>query len=102
MITTTTYLRTATGETASTFGEIVVNFKLGSQNFSHQVLVANISDDVILGMDIMKEYGFSLDLKEGLLRVRNEDLVFHCRSEATVRVILEKEETLPPRSKRWS
>ena len=43
--------------------------RLGLLEFSHQMLVADIVDGVILGTDIMNAYGFVVDLRENVLRV---------------------------------
>ena len=46
-------LRTATGGSAAVHGEVNLNFVIGSTSFEHPVLVADIEDELILGMDIM-------------------------------------------------
>ena len=41
-------------------GMVDVLVRLGLLEFSHQMLVADIVDEVILGTDIMEAYGLSL------------------------------------------
>ena len=47
---------------------------LGLLEFSHQMLVADIVDEVILGTDIMNAYGFVVDLKENVLSIGQEKI----------------------------
>ena len=68
-------LRTATGDPAKVHGEVKVKVTLGSTNFKHQMLVADIKEKVIIGMDIMNYSGFQLDLKKGTLTVNNEEVI---------------------------
>lgn len=46
-------------------------FGLVEKGVKHKVLVANIADGMILGMDGMSKHGFKLDLKEEILLVEN-------------------------------
>lgn len=62
-------LRTATGESANVTEETVAGLRIGGTAFQFQVLVANIQEDVILGMDIMTNFCFKLDLESGILKV---------------------------------
>ena len=48
--------------------------RLGLLEFSHQMLVADIVDEVILGTDIMNAYGFIVDLRENVLKVGQEKI----------------------------
>ncbi|KAJ8953535.1 hypothetical protein NQ317_018314 [Molorchus minor] len=54
-------LRTATGQPATIHGEVGVAFNIGNTCFNGQVLVADIEDELILGIDIMNTKGFKLD-----------------------------------------
>jgi predicted aspartyl protease len=67
-------LRTATGEPAKVHGEVKVQVTLGSTNFNHQMLVADIKEEVIIGMDIMNSRGFHLDFKKGTLTVMEKTM----------------------------
>ncbi|KAL3269534.1 hypothetical protein HHI36_008600, partial [Cryptolaemus montrouzieri] len=69
-------LRTATGQEIPTHGIMRVNFEIGSRVFRHEVIAAYITEKVILGMDIIKRYGFNLDLKKDVLRIDNEEILF--------------------------
>ncbi len=91
-------LRTATGESASVYGETVANFHIGSTTFDHQVLVADIEEAVILGMDVMAKYGFKLDLKKRTLKIEDEDVFVQEHDEFTTRVFAAEVVTIPKQS----
>ncbi|KAL3279377.1 hypothetical protein HHI36_016887 [Cryptolaemus montrouzieri] len=69
-------LRTATGQEIPTHGIMRVNIEIGSRVFRHEVIAADITEEVILGMDVIKRYGFNLDLKKDVLRIDNEEIPF--------------------------
>ena len=39
------------------FGKVEIHTRLGRLEFNHQVLVADIVDEAILGVDVMNAYG---------------------------------------------
>lgn len=81
-------LRTATGEAAVVKGEADICFSIGPTAIQHRVLVADIKEAIILGMDVMKTYGFQLNLKQGVLKINNEELVLHPRNSGNIRVMV--------------
>ncbi|KAJ8961019.1 hypothetical protein NQ317_009071 [Molorchus minor] len=90
-------LRTATGQPATIYGEVGVIFNIGNTCFNGQVLVADIEDELILGMDIMNTKGFKLDFKRGVLQINEEEVVLHGRTEERVRVVLAEDSSLSER-----
>ncbi|KAJ8980001.1 hypothetical protein NQ317_016664 [Molorchus minor] len=76
-------LRTATGQPATIHGEVGVTFNIGNTCFNGQVLVADIEDELILGMDIMNTKGFKLDFKR--------------ETEERVRVVLAEDSSISER-----
>ena len=58
-----------TGNPVKVLGKVDAHVCLDLLKFSHQMLVADIVDEVILGTDIMIAYGFAVDLRENVLRV---------------------------------
>ncbi|KAK9700960.1 hypothetical protein QE152_g30904 [Popillia japonica] len=62
--------------------------QLGPTAIQHRVLVADIKEAIILGMDVMKTYGFQLNLKQGVLKINNEELVLHPRNSGNIRVMV--------------
>lgn len=91
-------LRTATGEKINTHGEVKVMVTIGGKTLEHQVILADVADEFILGMDLMRKIGLSLDLKHGVLRVGDEDLPLHSSNDSLAEVIVEEEVTIPGRS----
>lgn len=61
-------LQTATGQYISVQGEREVALKIGENKYWHKVIVANIVDDCIIGLDFMKKYDCKIDLKVGVLK----------------------------------
>ncbi|UYV61797.1 K02A2.6-like, partial [Cordylochernes scorpioides] len=74
-------LRTVTGDTAPIEGELDVDIRLGGTRFDHIVLVADIEDEFILGMDIIREHGFTFDPTQGILRLGDESFVLSTEGE---------------------
>ena len=80
-------------------GRKTVTIKIGDGEFKHEVLVADIMDEVILGMDFMKNNGFILDIQQGLLRYSNIELPLRMNEESPItarRVVMEHRVRLPP------
>ncbi|KAK4875473.1 hypothetical protein RN001_011895 [Aquatica leii] len=91
-------LRTATGAEIPTHGQVKVTIGLGNGVLNHQILVADISEKVILGIDVIKKYGFHFDMKNDVLKIDNEEIPFHSSEKAAVRVLLSEHPTLPART----
>lgn len=62
------------------------------------VLVADIVEDVILGIDIIHEHGFALDLRKRILRVGTEELIQHPKEDLRAQMLLAEDVTVPQRS----
>lgn len=60
-------LRTATGDSGRVSRELDACLIIGNAIIKHRVLVADMDEDAILGMD-MRSHGYELDLKNGVLR----------------------------------
>ena len=67
-------IQTVTGSPVKVVGKLYVRVRLGLLEFNHQMLVADIVDEVILGTDIMNAYGFVVDLRENILKVGQEKI----------------------------
>jgi predicted aspartyl protease len=95
---TTWRLKTATGGPVSVYGEMVTTFKIGKTCFKHRVLVAEISEEVILGLDFLSTFGLELDLRRKALTIGGEEVVLHSGKDCTAQIQLLKEITIPARS----
>ncbi|KAL3274971.1 hypothetical protein HHI36_019746 [Cryptolaemus montrouzieri] len=67
-------LLTATGQEIPMHGILRVNLEIGSRVVRHEVIAADIAEEVILGMDVIKRCGFNPDLKKDVLRIDNEEI----------------------------
>ncbi|KAL3276283.1 hypothetical protein HHI36_024064 [Cryptolaemus montrouzieri] len=72
-----------------------VNFEIGSRVFGHEAIAADITEEVILGMDVIKSYGFNLDLKKDVLRIDNEEIPFSDTVNDVLKVHICEHGTLP-------
>lgn len=73
-------------------GEVDAIISVGATLFNHWVLIVDIEKDVILGMDVMSEHSFRLDLKKRRLRVGSGELILHQKKEVYAQMVLTKEE----------
>ncbi|GFU21457.1 retrovirus-related Pol polyprotein from transposon 412 [Trichonephila clavipes] len=60
-------LQTVTGEKIDIHGKLKVKIKFGDTTYQHAVYVADIADPFILGLDFLKEHGFTLDFNKNEL-----------------------------------
>ncbi|KAL3265646.1 hypothetical protein HHI36_009851 [Cryptolaemus montrouzieri] len=88
-------LRTAIGQEIPTHGIMRVNLEIGSRVFRHEVIAADITEEVILGMDVIKRYGFNLDLKKDVLRTDNEEIPFSDTVNDVLKIHICENVTLP-------
>ncbi|CAF4847923.1 unnamed protein product [Pieris macdunnoughi] len=65
-------LLTATGQHITVRGEGIATFKIGGRTYRHEVVIADIVDDCIIGLDFMKHYNCKIDLKNGTFKCRDE------------------------------
>jgi predicted aspartyl protease len=62
-------LQTASGETIPVVKEARVKLTIGRRTVRSWVFVADITDDLILGMDILRAYDASVDIGHRVLRL---------------------------------
>ena len=63
-------MQTITGSSGKVLGKADLCLRLGRLELSHQRLVADIVDEVIIGTDIKNPYGFVVDFKENFVSKR--------------------------------
>ncbi|KAJ8911361.1 hypothetical protein NQ315_011654 [Exocentrus adspersus] len=66
-------LETARGEAIPVKGVHLAEIKIGKKTFKQKVFVADITDDVLLGLDVMSK-DFLLDLPRGIMKTNNEEV----------------------------
>jgi hypothetical protein len=67
-------LLTATGESSQFLGKADVEIKLGNHTFKHEILLAEIKDTAILGMDFLSSHGIDVLSSKGCLNVKSETI----------------------------
>ena len=72
---TKSLLRTATGDSALMNGRCKLKINLGRTETLHDVLVADITDECILGLDFMLENNCSLDMVAGKFLIDTEEVI---------------------------
>ncbi|GFW61294.1 retrovirus-related Pol polyprotein from transposon 412 [Trichonephila clavipes] len=89
------------GEKIDIHGKLKVKIKFGDATYQHAVYVADIADPFILGLDFLKEHGFTLDFNKNELRSIHEEVTIfkiEHRSEPIRQVTANKNITIPPRT----
>ncbi|GFU45006.1 retrovirus-related Pol polyprotein from transposon 412 [Trichonephila clavipes] len=94
-------LQTVTGEKIDIHGKLKVKIKFGDTTYQHAVYVADIADPLILGLDFLKEHGFTLDFNKNELRSIHEEVTIfkiEHRTESIRQVTANENITIPPRT----
>ena len=73
-------LVTADDKPLNVYGQTTFNVKFGSQWVRHTALVAEITNDGLIGMDFLTEHKVSLDFGSQKITFRGEDLEAQCNS----------------------
>ncbi|XP_055873612.1 uncharacterized protein LOC129924032 [Biomphalaria glabrata] len=95
-------LKTASGELMPIKGLADLEFELGCQSFGHEFLIANITDDCILGIDFLQKFGFSINISGGTLLYGNVEVSLLGDSEEgnnrMMKILLTEDTNLPAQS----
>ncbi|GFY14138.1 hypothetical protein TNCV_3613271 [Trichonephila clavipes] len=89
------------GEKIDIHGKLKVKIKFGDATYQHAVYVADIADPFILGLDFLKEHGFTLDFNKNELRSIHEEVTIfkiEHRTESIRQVTANENITIPPRT----
>ncbi|GFT49200.1 retrovirus-related Pol polyprotein from transposon 412 [Trichonephila clavipes] len=89
------------GEKIDIHGKLKVKIRFGDATYQHAVYVADIADPFILGLDFLKEHGFTLDFNKNELRSIHEEVTIfkiEHRSESIRQVTANENITIPPRT----
>ena len=96
------WMRTVTGERAPIRGREELQLTIGTLQVSHEMWVADITDDCILGTDFQKPYGCQVNFKDSKLTIGSEKVPFvESYSQPKLsccRVLLKECVDIPPRS----
>ena len=95
-------LVTATGETAPFYGKKMVEIRIGNNLFSHEILVADIQNDGILGVDLMSPNNIDVLLSKSCLMIKGKKIpCFHFDKSlkpTICRVAVNEDIVVPPGS----
>ncbi|GFV03756.1 retrovirus-related Pol polyprotein from transposon 412 [Trichonephila clavipes] len=94
-------LQTVTGKKIDIHGKLKVKIRFGDTTYQHAVYVADIADPFILGLDFLKEHGFTLDFNKNELRSIHEEVTIfkiEHRTESIRQVTANENITIPPRT----
>ena len=72
-------LVSADGSSLNSIGEAIFNITVGQITVPHHVIVADISNDGLLGIDFLKYHEFSIDFKNSKLVSRNHTISANCK-----------------------
>lgn len=67
-------LLTASGQPIPVLGETSVTMYVGGSSYSHNVIVAEIVDDCILGLDFMKKHNCKINVADGVFKCGEEEI----------------------------
>lgn len=81
-----TNLITATGESAPFCGQSKVALSVGSDTYYHNVLIANISNGGILGLDFLEKHVCTVNLSEITLFIKSKGEVIPCHILASAAI----------------
>ena len=93
-------LLTATGEASQFIGKIKVEIKLGNHVFEHEILLAEIKDAAILGMDFLSKHGIDVLFSKGCIKVKGDTIpCFTHKSDTNCcRISVSETVEIPPES----
>lgn len=93
-------LVTAAGEKSVVKGKTLKNVVIGDVELVHEFIVADIIDEIIIGMDVMVKHGFNLDLKNMLLTYGNVEIPLRYDSdeENVMRLVVQKDQKIAANS----
>jgi transposase InsO family protein len=67
-------LQAANGDNLRVLGKTQMRFKVGSHEYKHPIIVAELTNDGILGMDFLRTYGGSIDLKSNKIILDGQEV----------------------------
>ncbi|UYV70920.1 K02A2.6-like [Cordylochernes scorpioides] len=95
-------LQTATGERAKVHHCVLLSIQIGSKIYQHKGYVADIMDECIIGLDVLRQFGLSIDIGRNLLRTSDEDIPLLTSQQLhnfqACRVLALEDTQVPPRS----
>ena len=95
-------LRTVTGEKAPIHGKGDVQLGVGTLTMTHQMWVADIQDECLLGLDFLERHNCLVNLKDHCLRIGSQEIPLQKTKGETppscCRAVLTNDVSVPPLS----
>ncbi|KAK9709155.1 hypothetical protein QE152_g26784 [Popillia japonica] len=91
---------TKTAVSAVIHGEVQMSITIGRTRIEHRVLVADIEEEFILGVDVMQPHNFNLDLENGVIRVGSDKIVLQYQKDMACCLVLAEDTTVASRTER--
>jgi hypothetical protein len=92
-------LQTVTGDEVKIRGKINVNIRFGNIDYRHTAYVADIFDEMILGLDFLTNNNFIINFKLNLIHATSEDIIiFHADNKSAKQILATQDITIPPMS----
>ena len=81
----------ASGNTLGVSGTTTIVVKVGNFDYRVEVIIANIENDMLMGLDFMKQYNCALDIVNNLLIINEEELTLNCEGNIGCHRVVTKE-----------
>ena len=76
-------LISADGSTIKVLGQAEFNVQIGTKAVQHSIIVAEITNEGLLGMDFLQSHGMILDFARGKIILEGQEILAHCRTGIT-------------------
>jgi len=82
-------LETAGGDTRTVLGIHEAKLQFGQHEFNHLVLIANLTDDILMRLDLMRQHTFHLDLENSVIKTKRNEFSVNMVEQTTRKVTLQ-------------
>ncbi|MEW8546309.1 MAG: hypothetical protein AB2693_22560 [Candidatus Thiodiazotropha sp.] len=73
-------MMTVTGEVTPFLGKTEMEFGIGTQKLKHKALIADIENDVILGMNFLTSQKCGLEILQQMLKINGKEILCFANS----------------------
>ena len=92
---------TASGAALEVKGKTTVSLQIGEESYDADVIVADVENDLLIGLDFMRRHGCTVDVENNVLIIQGKKCDLNCRgSIGCHRVVAKEDEIIPARSER--
>ena len=87
---------TASGNTLDVSGTTTIAVKIGYFDYRVEGIIADIENDMLMGLDFMKQYNCALDIVNNVLTINEEKLTLNCEGNIGCHRVVAKEDVNVP------